>query len=91
MSPSRLIRKCRANKLVCPRCGYPHHANFSSAHRKVRGRGVEGCAHCKTEFFWHAADGGAEVVELRPGEAASLNIDDPLPTIWLRLGLLVTA
>lgn len=90
MNRVRAVRKCRANKLVCPRCDHVQ-PPLRTPHGKVRGRGIDACVRCSVEFFWHAADGGAEVVALHAGEARALNVDDPLPTIWQRLGLLVTA
>lgn len=86
----RATRKCRANKLVCPRCDHVQPPP-RTPHGKVRGRGIDACVRCGVEYFWHSADGGAEVVVLHPGEARQLNIDHPLPSLWEQLGLLVRA
>jgi hypothetical protein len=57
------------------------------AHGKFRGRGISDCS-CGVTYFFHSADGGTEVIGLYPGEADRIDIDEPLPTIWERLGLI---
>ena len=84
----RPVRKCAAHRVTCPNplCGRPQQANAPRG--KFRGRGLQACPACGIEYFYAAADGGAEVVGLWPGEADGIDIDEPLPVIWERLGLL---
>jgi hypothetical protein len=78
--------------MTCPNptCGHVQPA-ARTPHGKFRGRGIEACPHCATEYFYHAADGGVEVIGLWPGEAERLDVDAPLPDIWQRLGILAAA
>lgn len=81
--------KCVANRVRCPdpTCGHVQ-PPARTPHGKLRGRGIDACIQCGQEYFFHAADGGVEVVGLLPGEADRLDIDEPLPRIWQQLGLM---
>jgi hypothetical protein len=81
--------KCAANRVRCPDPTCRHvQPSARTPHGKVRGRGIDACVRCGLEYFYHAADGGVEVVGLWPGEAERLDVDQPLPRIWERLGLM---
>lgn len=91
-SPRRPIVKCKANRVRCPDPTCAHtQPPPRTPHGKSRGRGIDACARCNTEYFHHTADGGTEVIGLWPGEAERLDIDAPLPSIWEQLGILVAA
>ena len=91
MTQRRPVKKCVASQVTCPNplCSQPQQANTPRG--RFRGRGLHTCTYCGVEYFYHAADGGAEVIGLWPGESDTIDIDAPLPVIWERLGLLAVA
>lgn len=92
--PRRPVLKCRANRVRCPdpTCDHVQRivgSTIDSA--KFRGRGIAACQRCGQQYFFHAADGCADVAGLWPGEAEQIDIDAPLPSIWQLLGVMEAA